>query len=100
MNMTERLYLNDPYLTHFSARVVSIAELAGRPAAVLNRTAFYPEGGGQPADRGTLGGAAVLDVQERHGEVLHVLDRSLDAGVDLEGSVDWSRRFDHMQQHH
>src|SRR5713101_7010659 len=73
--MTDRLYLRDPYLTRFSARVVSLADLAGRPAAVLDRSAFYPEGGGQPADRGTLSGEA-------------------------DGVVDWQRRFDHMQQHH
>jgi alanyl-tRNA synthetase len=97
--MTERLYLRDPYLTRFSARLVSMTELEGRPAAVLDRSAFYPEGGGQPADRGTLGSAAVLDVQERGGEVLHVLDRPLQAG-EVDGTVDWSRRFDHMQQHH
>src|SRR6267142_2648720 len=84
--MTDRLYLRDPYLTRFSARVVSLADLAGRPAAVLDRSAFYPEGGGQPADRGTLSGAAVLDRPLPPGEV--------------EGVVDWQRRFDHMQQHH
>src|SRR3989441_11309850 len=97
--MTERLYLRDPYLTRFSARVVSLADLAGRPAAVLDRSAFYPEGGGQPADRGTLAGAAVVDVQEKDGAVLHVLDRPLSPG-EVEGVVDWPRRFDHMQQHH
>ncbi|HEX9602777.1 MAG TPA: alanyl-tRNA editing protein, partial [Myxococcales bacterium] len=97
--MTDRLYLRDPYLTRFSARVVSLADLAGRPAAVLDRSAFYPEGGGQPADRGTLSGAAVVDVQEKDGAVLHVLDRPLPPG-EVEGVVDWQRRFDHMQQHH
>lgn len=97
--MTERLYLQDQYLTRFTGRVVSIRDLGGRPAAVLDRSAFYPEGGGQPADRGTLAGVAVLDVQEREGAVLHVLDRPLEPG-EVEGIVDWRRRFDHMQQHH
>ena len=97
--MTERLYLRDPYMTKFSARLVSSADVGGRPAAVLDRSAFYPEGGGQPGDRGTLAGAAVLDVQERDGVVLHVLDRPLEPG-EVEGIVDWQRRFDHMQQHH
>lgn len=97
--MTDRLYLQDPYLTKFTARIVSLTELGGRPAAVLDRSAFYPEGGGQPADRGSLGGATVLDVQERDGAVLHVLDRALQPGQ-VEGAVDWQRRFDHMQQHH
>jgi alanyl-tRNA synthetase len=97
--MTERLYLQDPYLTRFTARVVTVADMDKRPAAILDRSAFYPEGGGQPADRGTLGGAAVIDVQERDGMVLHVLDRALQPG-EVEGVVDWQRRFDHMQQHH
>src|SRR5438045_8871384 len=98
--MTERLYLNDPYLTRFSARVVSVSDLEGRPAAILDRTAFYPEGGGQPADRGTLGGAQVVDVQESGGDVVHLLDRPLAPGSEVEGRVDWVRRLDHIQQHH
>src|SRR2546430_10131142 len=98
--MTERLYLRDAYLTRFSARLLSLAELGGRPAAVLDRSAFYPEGGGQPADRGALGGAAVIDVQERDGEVLHALDRALPDGAEVEGEVDAARRRDHVQQHH
>jgi alanyl-tRNA synthetase len=73
-------------------------ELDGKPAAVLDRSAFYPEGGGQPGDRGTLGAARVLDTQERSGEVLHVLDRAVEGEVDAQ--LDWERRFDHMQQHH
>ena len=97
--MTERLYLHDSYLTRFTGRVLSVGDLGGRPAVVLDRSAFYPEGGGQPADRGTLAGVAVLDVQEREGAVLHVLDRPLQPG-EVEGIVDWPRRFDHMQQHH
>src|SRR3954465_9453069 len=98
--MTERLYLSDPYLTTFTARVVSSADRDGKPAALLDRSAFYPEGGGPPADRGTLGGAQVMDVQESGGEVFHLLDRPLAAGADVEGRVDWQRRLDHMQQHH
>src|SRR5205823_9653973 len=68
--------------------------------ALLDRTAFYPEGGGQPGDRGTLGSAQVLDVQESEGNVLHLLDRPLEPGTEVEGRVDWTRRLDHMQQHH
>jgi len=98
--MTERLYLTDPYLTTFTARVVSSAERDGKPTALLDRSAFYPEGGGQPADRGTLGAARVVDVQESGGEVFHLLDRPLAAGAEVEGRVDWQRRLDHMQQHH
>src|SRR5438270_1232225 len=98
--MTERLYLSDPYLVSFTARVVSGGDHAGRPAVLLDRTAFYPEGGGQPADRGTLGGVQVVDVQESEGNVLHLLESPLAAGTEVEGSVDWERRLDHMQQHH
>src|SRR3954467_14224481 len=96
--MTERLFPPDPYLTAFRARVLEVARLDGKPAAVLDRSAFYPEGGGQPGDRGTLGGARVLDTQERQGIVLPLVDKPVGGEVDAE--VDWARRFDHMQQHH
>ena len=96
--MTERLYLQDPYLKSFRARVVEMRQLDGKPAAVLDRSAFYPEGGGQPGDRGTLGGAKVLDTQEREGVVLHLVERPVEG--ELEAELDWQRRFDHMQQHH
>jgi alanyl-tRNA synthetase len=97
--MTERLYLQDPYLRSFRARVIEVRDLDGKPAALLDRTAFYPEGGGQPGDRGTLGSVNVIDTQERAGAVLHVLDRPLQAG-EVAAEIDWARRFDHMQQHH
>ena len=98
--MTERLYLADPYLRRFKARVVAVQDLDGKPAAVLDQSAFYPEGGGQPGDRGRLGEAAVLDVQDRGGVVLHALDRPIAVGAEVDADVDWSRRLDHMQQHH
>jgi len=97
--MTERLYLADPYLVRFEADVVAERRLGDRPAVVLSRTAFYPEGGGQPADRGALGGARVVDVQEVEGEILHALDGAPPSGP-VDGAIDWARRFDHMQQHH
>jgi alanyl-tRNA synthetase len=94
-----RLYLDDPHLTRFEAEVVEERSLDGRAAVVLSRTAFYPEGGGQPADRGTLGGAAVVDVRDVDGEVLHLLAGPAPRGR-VSGEVDWARRLDHMQQHH
>jgi len=97
--MTERLYLKDSYLRSFRARVLEVRELDGRPAAILDRSAFYPEGGGQPGDRGTLGGVKVLDTQERDGAVLHLLAQPLHPG-EVAAEIDWTRRFDHMQQHH
>jgi alanyl-tRNA synthetase len=98
--MTERLYFGDPYLTSFTARVTARTERGGRPAVTLDRSAFYPEGGGQPADRGTLNGVPLLDVQsDDDGAVWHTLESPLDADQ-VEAKVDWTRRFDHMQQHH
>jgi alanyl-tRNA synthetase len=98
--MTERLYYSDPYQMRFSASVVERLAWEGQPAVVLDRTAFYPEGGGQPADSGVLGGAVVADVvvREKDDAVVHVLDRGLPK-EQVEGTVDWHRRFDHMQQH-
>ena len=73
--MTVRLYYDDPALLRFEARVSEVREAGGRPALVLDRTAFYPTSGGQPHDTGVLGGARVLEVLEADGgEVLHVLD--------------------------
>src|SRR5262245_65732445 len=98
--MTERLYFSDSHLLEFSARVTAAAEFEGRPAAVLDRTAFYPTGGGQPNDVGTLGGVPVVDVVEPdEGRILHVLDGALAPGAEVEGIVDGARRRDHLQQH-
>ena len=95
--MTEKLYESNSYLKEFRARVLSCTPGREGFAVILDRTAFYPEGGGQPCDLGTLGGAQVLDVQERGGEILHLTDAPLSGCV--EGRIDWDRRFDLMQQH-
>lgn len=97
--MSDRLYLQAPDLLDFDAQVLAVRSHAGAPAVVLDRTAFYPEGGGQPADRGDLGGVPVVDVQEVEGEVLHVLGGPPPAGP-VRGRVDGARRRDHLQQHH
>ena len=97
---TEKLYDRDAFLKEFDAVVTDCRPGKGDTYLVtLDRTAFYPEGGGQSADHGDLGGAAVLDVQERDGLVLHTCDRPLTVGASVHGAIDWSRRFDHMQQH-
>jgi alanyl-tRNA synthetase len=96
---TERLYFADSYLAYFSAQVVARAERGGKSAVALDQSAFYPEGGGQPPDGGTLNDIAVLDVQAEDDLVWHVLARPLDDDF-VQGRVDWPRRFDHMQQHH
>ena len=97
---TEKLFLSDPYVCLFEATVLSCATSHdGRIAAVLDKTYFYPESGGQPADRGTLGGVEVIDVREDEtGVVLHLLSAPVGTGR-VECRVDWDRRFDHMQQH-
>ena len=96
---TTKLYYEDAYLREFDAAVLSCREEQGRYLVVLDRTAFYPEGGGQPADHGVLGGVAVTDVQERNGVVYHTCTGSLAVGSTVHGILDWQRRFDHMQQH-
>lgn len=97
--MTERLYYIDPYLAEFDAHVLRVEPYDGRRAAVLDRTAFYPTSGGQPFDTGRLGGTTVTDVVDREdGVILHVLDGDLEPGP-VHGTIDWSRRFEHMQQH-
>jgi len=92
---TERLYFADPHLVAFRARVVRTDGLK----AALDRTAFYPAGGGQPADQGQLSGVRVVDVQSDADLVWHTLERPLER-TEVEGLVDWPRRLDHMQQHH
>ncbi|MGB9870182.1 MAG: alanyl-tRNA editing protein, partial [Anaerolineae bacterium] len=98
--MTERLYYTDSYQTHFTARVVERLTWDGRPAVVLDRTAFYPTSGGQPSDRGRLGGTPVLgaEVREPDGAIVHILAAPL-PDDEVTGEIDWPRRFDHMQQH-
>ena len=98
--MTERLYYDDAYLTEFDATVTSCAAGEGGFYARLDRSAFYPTSGGQPFDTGTLGGVAVKDVfVDDGGDVIHVLEAPLEPGSAVHGRSDWSRRFDHMQQH-
>ena len=100
--MTDRLYYADPYASEFDATVMSIAPVAGdqaRHAVVLDRTAFYPTSGGQPFDTGTLGTARVVDVVDGdEGRVVHVVEGEIRPGP-VHGTIDWPRRFEHMQQH-
>ena len=95
----ERLYYQDPHMREFDARVISCAPGKHGFDVVLDRTAFYPEGGGQPGDTGTLGGVRVSDTHERGGEIVHYCDAPLEAGSRVHGALDWQRRFDLMQQH-
>jgi alanyl-tRNA synthetase len=96
--VSARLYFDDAYLTEFEARVIRRETRDGRSALVLDRTAFYPESGGQPADRGTISGVRVVDVQEEGDDILHFVEKDI-PGDDVQGKIDWPLRFDRMQQH-
>lgn len=98
--MTIKLYDQDSHCRAFSARVLTCqAAGEGRWQVTLDQTAFFPEGGGQPADQGTLGGAAVLDVQEAGDAILHTTDAPLSPGDTVQGELDWALRFGRMQCH-
>ncbi len=96
---TEKLYYKDPYIKEFPATVLSCEEVKGAYKVVLDCTAFYPEGGGQPADHGTLDGVSVTDVHEKDGVIFHTCGGPVEIGKTVIGTLDWTRRFDHMQQH-
>jgi alanyl-tRNA synthetase len=102
--MTERLYYTDAYLRTFEASVVRVGVREGRTSVVLDRTAFYPTSGGQPFDTGVFSpGITVVDVvDDESGDVEHIVNAAsgaLTPGQTVGGSIDWPRRFDHMQQH-
>lgn len=97
--MTEKLYEQDAFLAQFEGTVLSCEKSKKGFDVVLDRTAFYPEGGGQPYDMGTLGGVQVLEVHSRDGEIVHTCGGPLEPGKTVAGEIDWDRRFDLMQQH-
>ena len=97
--MTEKLFYQDSHMKTFTATVVSCLPGKHGYDVVLDRTCFYPEGGGQPGDRGTLGGVKVTDTHERDGETVHCCDAPLEEGDLVEGILDWDYRFHLMQQH-
>ncbi len=98
MAPTEKLYYQDAYRVAFDSPVLERGEERGRPFVVLERTCFYPEGGGQPADRGWLNDVPVVDVQSREGRIYHFLEVPIREEV-VTGRIDWFRRYDFMQQH-
>ena len=96
---TEKLYYKDPFMRSFTAAVLTCEEGKNGYLVTLDRTAFYPEGGGQPADHGTMNGLAVTDVHETEGLIFHTVEGKVEIGQEVSGSIHWERRFDHMQQH-
>ena len=97
--VTRKLYYEDCHLAVFSAQVVDCVKSENGWLVTLDQTAFYPEGGGQPCDLGTLGDVRVLDVQEQGEIILHLCDGPVEIGAPVEGRIDYRRRFDLMQQH-
>ncbi len=96
---TRRLYEEDPYATHFQADIISSKPEGDHFRVILDRTLFYPEGGGQPSDTGNLGGVPVLLAREEDGQIIHVMTSLPASNKAVPGEIYWERRFDHMQQH-
>lgn len=97
--MTRKIYHEDQYIQTFSSRVIESITCNAKPGVILEETIFYPTSGGQPHDTGTLNDTAVLDVvEDEQQRIIHLLERPLVA-ESVQGQLDWSRRFDHMQQH-
>lgn len=96
---TRRLYYEDSHLAQFTAAVLDCSPAGDRWAVILDATAFYPEGGGQAGDTGSLNGIPVLDTREAGGQILHYCAAPLAPGTAAEGSVDYDSRFARMQQH-
>lgn len=98
--LKNKLYYQDPYIKSFTTQLKEQQkDEQGRVYAILEETAFYPTGGGQPHDTGTLNGIQVIDVEEIDGEIRHYLEKPINEPGEITGEIDWERRFDHMQQH-
>ena len=95
----KKLYYDSAYIRTFEAKVLSCAEGKKGYEVVLDQTAFFPEGGGQPYDTGVLGDVPVTAVHEKNGEIIHYTDAPLTVGETVTGEIDWERRFRNMQGH-
>lgn len=99
MTETRRLYYENVYKKEFEAKVLECREGKKGFQIILDESAFYPEGGGQPSDTGYLNQIKVKEVHEKDGELLHYTDEAIEPGTTVMGKIDWTRRFDLMQQH-
>lgn len=97
--MTEKLFYQDSHRSTFTAIVQEVRPSGNGYEIILDRTAFFPEGGGQSSDTGSFGGVSVSDVQEIDGKIIHYTDGPLVEGTEVEGCIDWTERFSKMQQH-
>lgn len=97
--MSEKLYYKSAYIKEFDAVVTECRETEKGAVIKLDKTAFYPEGGGQPCDLGTINGIEVTDVQEEGDDVLHYTKAAIPVGTAVKGVIDWARRYDLMVQH-
>ena len=97
--MTEKLYDKNSFLREFTAAVTDSGETARGYFTVLDKTAFFPEGGGQASDIGYINGVRVYDVQIKDGIIYHYTEKPFSKGQEIEGVIDFARRFDFMQQH-
>jgi len=97
--MSKKLYENDPYKKSFKAKVISVSNNNGKFYVKLDKTYFYPEGGGQPSDKGFIDDIKVIDVFKQDEEIIHVLDQNISEGKTVKCKINWKRRYDLMQQH-
>ncbi len=95
---TKQLYFDNPYQVEFKAHIIGREKHEQGPVLILDQTCFYPESGGQPADKGRINGVQVLDVLEKDAQILHVMQSEVESD-EVNGVIEWETRFDHMQQH-
>jgi len=101
--MTEKLYYKNAYQKDFTSKILEVielkGELKGKYGIILEKTCFYPEGGGQLGDTGKIDKINVLDTQFKDGEIIHITEKSLEIGKEVKGKIDWPRRYKFMQNH-